>query len=137
MSTSSSSRTNSNNATGRSKLEALSIASQVRTLAQDMEETRQGLRAIEKAIVSFMNTIEKGRQRQPELMYTTSVEKAFAEEIIKELVPINFKTPQLAEYDGTQDPVEHVQGFRMVMMVHGASDALLCKQFPTTSRKAA
>ncbi|GKV09092.1 hypothetical protein SLEP1_g20639 [Rubroshorea leprosula] len=48
-----------------------------------------------------------------------------------------YKEIELAEYDGTQDLVEHVQGYRMAMMVYGALNALLCKQFPTTFRKAA
>ncbi|GLT82257.1 hypothetical protein SLE2022_401500 [Rubroshorea leprosula] len=81
--------------------------------------------------------IEAGRQRYVEPAHTASVEKAFIDDIIREPVPSNFKTPQLAEYDGTQDPVEHVQGYRMAMMVYGASNALLCKQFPATFRKAA
>ncbi|GKU96582.1 hypothetical protein SLEP1_g9806 [Rubroshorea leprosula] len=69
--------------------------------------------------------IEAGRQRYVEPAHTASVEKAFIDHIIREPVPSNFKTPQLAEYDGTQDPVEHVQGYRMAMMVYGASNALL------------
>ncbi|GKV53306.1 hypothetical protein SLEP1_g59838 [Rubroshorea leprosula] len=57
MSTFSSSRTNSNDNIGRFKPEALSIASQVQRLAQDIEETRQSLKAVEKAIMSFTNTV--------------------------------------------------------------------------------
>ncbi|GKV37981.1 hypothetical protein SLEP1_g45939 [Rubroshorea leprosula] len=198
MSDSSSSGTNPRNTVNKTKPSNSTMASQIQKLTQDMEETRQSLKAIKRATASMTKTvttssqevrcerlsqsdartlegkeqdstqennnqdesyvetqvhddgiykeiealqqhlakIEAGRQRYAELAYTASVEKAFIDKIIREPMPSNFKTPQLAEYDGTQHLVEHVQGYRMAMMVYGASNALLCKQFPATFRKA-
>ncbi|EHA8590342.1 hypothetical protein COCNU_scaffold017266G000020 [Cocos nucifera] len=56
---------------------------------------------------------------------------------MQEPVPQNFKLPQLESYDGTSDPVDHLEAFRTMMLLHDASDAMLCRAFPSTLKEAA
>ncbi|GKV01387.1 hypothetical protein SLEP1_g13944 [Rubroshorea leprosula] len=54
--------------------------------------------------------------------------------ITLEPYPISFKIPQLETYDGTKDPDDHLHAFYSCMQAQNASDALMCKIFPSTLR---
>ncbi|XP_077232650.1 uncharacterized protein LOC143870009 [Tasmannia lanceolata] len=45
--------------------------------------------------------------------------------------------PQIPQYDGTTDPVDHLDTFRTTMLLYGASDGFLCRALPTTLTGAA
>ncbi|XP_077248406.1 uncharacterized protein LOC143888016 [Tasmannia lanceolata] len=45
--------------------------------------------------------------------------------------------PPVPQYDETTDPVDHLETFRTMMLLHGASDGFLCRAFPTTLTGAA
>ncbi|XP_077215667.1 uncharacterized protein LOC143850294 [Tasmannia lanceolata] len=45
--------------------------------------------------------------------------------------------PAVPQYDGTTDPVDHLETFRTMMLLHGASDGFICRAFPTTLTGAA
>ncbi|KAK3023914.1 hypothetical protein RJ639_043457 [Escallonia herrerae] len=57
--------------------------------------------------------------------------------IEKAKLPPNFRMPQCDLYDGTGDPGEHVYQFQTNMLLLRVSDAVMCRAFPTTLRKAA
>ncbi|KAK3008112.1 hypothetical protein RJ639_014374 [Escallonia herrerae] len=57
--------------------------------------------------------------------------------IKKAKLPLNFRMPQCDLYDGTGDPGEHVYQFQTNMLLLQVSDAVMCRAFPTTLRKAA
>ncbi|KAK3037261.1 hypothetical protein RJ639_029673 [Escallonia herrerae] len=57
--------------------------------------------------------------------------------IEKAKLPPNFRMPQCDLYDGTRDPGEHVYQFQTNMLLLQVSDAVMCRAFPTTLRKAA
>ncbi|KAK3000171.1 hypothetical protein RJ639_023436 [Escallonia herrerae] len=57
--------------------------------------------------------------------------------IKKANLPPNFRMPQCDLYDGTGNPGEHVYQFQTNMLLLQVSDAVMCKAFPTTLRKAA
>ena len=53
------------------------------------------------------------------------------------LVPANFKPlTNLEQYDGSIDPQEHLEGFRVVMLLFGALNVIMCCTFSTTLKKA-
>ena len=52
--------------------------------------------------------------------------------IMQEPIPPNFKLPQFESYDRTSDPVDHLEAFRTMMLLHDAPDAILCRAFPST-----
>ncbi|KAK3005534.1 LOW QUALITY PROTEIN: hypothetical protein RJ639_016374 [Escallonia herrerae] len=60
-----------------------------------------------------------------------------SEAIEKAKLPPNFRMPQYDLYDGTRDPGEHVYQFETNMLLIQVSDAVMCRAFPTTLRKAA
>ncbi|XP_077217982.1 uncharacterized protein LOC143852482 [Tasmannia lanceolata] len=45
--------------------------------------------------------------------------------------------PPVQQYDGTSDPVDHLETFRTLMLLHRASDGFLCRAFPTSLTGAA
>ncbi|KAK3034435.1 hypothetical protein RJ639_034672 [Escallonia herrerae] len=57
--------------------------------------------------------------------------------IEKAKLPPNFRMPQCDLYDGSGDPGEHVYQFQTNMLLLQVSDAVMCRAFPTTLRKAA
>ncbi|GKV11390.1 hypothetical protein SLEP1_g22653 [Rubroshorea leprosula] len=54
--------------------------------------------------------------------------------ITLEPYPAGFKIPQLETYDGMKDPDDHLHAFYSCMQAQNASDALMCKIFPSTFR---
>ncbi|XP_010253826.1 PREDICTED: uncharacterized protein LOC104594970 [Nelumbo nucifera] len=62
---------------------------------------------------------------------------AFTLEIILEPLPPHFKNPTLETYDGSTNPDDHLEGFRVLMILYGYSDALMCRTFQATLRGAA
>ncbi|KAK2999701.1 hypothetical protein RJ639_023127 [Escallonia herrerae] len=60
-----------------------------------------------------------------------------SEAIEKAKLPPNFRMPQCDLYDGTRDPGEHIYQFQTNMLLLQVSDAVTCRAFPTTLRKAA
>ncbi|GKU99779.1 hypothetical protein SLEP1_g12574 [Rubroshorea leprosula] len=54
--------------------------------------------------------------------------------ITLEPYPASFKIPQLETYDRTKDPDDHLHAFYSYMQAQNASDALMCKIFPSTLR---
>ncbi|KAK3001621.1 hypothetical protein RJ639_020965 [Escallonia herrerae] len=60
-----------------------------------------------------------------------------SEAIEKAKLPPNFRTRQCDLYDGTGDPGEHVYQFETNMLLLQVLDAVMCRAFLTTLRKAA
>ena len=45
--------------------------------------------------------------------------------------------PHVEPYDGSTDPIDHLESYKALMTIQGATDALFCISFPATLRKAA
>ncbi|CAL1381878.1 unnamed protein product [Linum trigynum] len=59
--------------------------------------------------------------------------KPLARSILDQPNPPNFQMPHhLPEYYDTSDPEDHLSAFQILMPFVGASDATMCKLFPTT-----
>ncbi|XP_075500068.1 uncharacterized protein LOC142538641 [Primulina tabacum] len=56
----------------------------------------------------------------------------FAEVIVREPLPGNFKSSKVKEYDGNADPEEHLARFENMAMLHCYTDRIKCKVFLTT-----
>lgn len=56
---------------------------------------------------------------------------------MKEMILPYFKIPQLEHYNGTSDPLDHLDSYNTYMMIQDASDALHCLAFSTILKKVA
>ena len=50
----------------------------------------------------------------------------FTLEIMDEAISPRFKIPQTELYDGSTDPLDHLEAFEALMLLHGANDGTLC-----------
>ncbi|CAN1132861.1 hypothetical protein LINPERPRIM_LOCUS30327 [Linum perenne] len=60
------------------------------------------------------------------------IRQPLAREIFAEQLPVGLVPANLEKYMGTGDPDDRLQTFQIAMQMQGASDATLCKAFPTT-----
>ena len=47
-------------------------------------------------------------------------------------LPLKFHMPQVENYDGNKDPLDHLESFNALMHLQGISDEIMCRAFPTT-----
>ncbi|XP_050233403.1 uncharacterized protein LOC126681889 [Mercurialis annua] len=76
--------------------------------------------------------MKKFKRREPRSTSFLNIGNPLSTEIRDEPFPLNYKTPQLDDYNGTGDPITHLSCFQVVMMVQSLSEAAVCKLFPTT-----
>ena len=43
-----------------------------------------------------------------------------------------FCTPQVEAYDGSKDPLDHLESFKTLIHLQGVADEIMCRAFPTT-----
>ena len=46
--------------------------------------------------------------------------------------PPKFCMPQVESYDGSKDPLNHLESFKTLMHLQGVADEIMCRAFPTT-----
>ncbi|XP_077245996.1 uncharacterized protein LOC143885825 [Tasmannia lanceolata] len=68
---------------------------------------------------------------------TFSRRSPFTDNVLGTLKPKGFKMPSVPQYDGTTNPVDHLETFITIMLLHGASNGFFCRAFPTTLTGAA
>ncbi|XP_075507518.1 uncharacterized protein LOC142544345 [Primulina tabacum] len=56
---------------------------------------------------------------------------SFVDIIVRELLPGNFKSAKVKDYDGNADPEEHLARFENMAMLHCYTDRIKCKVFLT------
>ncbi|KAL0386686.1 UNVERIFIED_CONTAM: hypothetical protein Slati_4587200 [Sesamum latifolium] len=56
----------------------------------------------------------------------------FSEEIMADELPLNWKEPNLPEYDGTTDPQEHLSCFENIALLHYYTAGVKCRMFVNT-----
>ncbi|XP_050233227.1 uncharacterized protein LOC126681719 [Mercurialis annua] len=88
---------------------------------------------LEQEITERVRTeMEKFRRKEPRNTSFLNIGNPLSTEIREENFLLNYKTPQLDDYNGTGDPVTNLSCFQVVMMVQSLSEAAVCKLFPTT-----
>ena len=47
-------------------------------------------------------------------------------------LPPKFRMLQVENYDGSKDPLDHLESFKTLIHLQGVADEIMCKAFPTT-----
>ena len=47
-------------------------------------------------------------------------------------LPLKFCMPQVESYDGSKDPLDHLESFKTLIHLQGVVDEIMCRAFPTT-----
>ena len=47
-------------------------------------------------------------------------------------LPLKFRMPQVENYNGNKDPLDHVESFKTQMHLQGIPNEIMCRAFPTT-----
>jgi len=61
----------------------------------------------------------------------------FTTEVLNRPLPPKFRFPQLKSYDGSKDPLDHIESFKTLMHLQMTLDEVMCRAFPTTLKGAA
>ncbi|KAL0454885.1 UNVERIFIED_CONTAM: hypothetical protein Slati_0827700 [Sesamum latifolium] len=61
----------------------------------------------------------------------------FTDTVMADELPLNCRTPAIAEYDGTTDPMEHLSRFENAALLHRYTDGIKCRVFVTIFARAA
>jgi hypothetical protein len=70
-----------------------------------------------------------------ELVQTT--ELPFTADVMAVPLPLKFKIPQIDAFDGTKDPLDHLETYKSLMHLQAVPDAIMCRAFPIALRGAA
>ena len=65
-----------------------------------------------------------------ELVYWT--DSPFTISVTSFTLPSKFYMPQIEAYDGSKDPLDHLESFKTLMHLQGVVDEIMCRAFPTT-----
>ena len=47
-------------------------------------------------------------------------------------LPPKFHMPQIEAYNGSKDPLDHLESFKTLMHLQGVANDIMCRAFPTT-----
>uniref|UniRef100_A0A2N9FD92 Integrase catalytic domain-containing protein n=1 Tax=Fagus sylvatica TaxID=28930 RepID=A0A2N9FD92_FAGSY len=56
----------------------------------------------------------------------------FTKMVIAFPLPSKFRMPSLETFDGSKDPLDHLESFKTMMCLQGVPDEIMCRAFPTT-----
>ncbi|GKV37355.1 hypothetical protein SLEP1_g45396 [Rubroshorea leprosula] len=90
---------------------------------------------VSKRLDNIEKLLAENKNLQPQTPpISTSIPTPLNTKITQEPYLPGFRMPQFETYDGTKDPDDHLHAFFSVMQAQNASDALMCKMFPSTLR---
>uniref|UniRef100_A0A2N9F1B6 Uncharacterized protein n=1 Tax=Fagus sylvatica TaxID=28930 RepID=A0A2N9F1B6_FAGSY len=91
----------------------------------------QEIRAM-KAQLGEMKDEFKGRATRNLDTLVHRTDSPFTEKVISFPLPSKFRMPSLENFDGTKDPLDHLESFKTMMCLQGVPDEIMCRAFPTT-----
>ena len=65
------------------------------------------------------------------------MDSPFTTDVLNCPLPPKFRLPQLESYDGSKDPLDHIESFKTLILLQMTPDEVMCKAFPTTLKGAA
>ena len=79
-----------------------------------------------------MKEVVKGRAPNTMDTLVQQTESSFTAEVLRYLLPVKFRMPQVETFDGAKDPVDHLNTYKNQMELHGYQDPVRCRAFATT-----
>ena len=82
--------------------------------------------------MNFMMNTLRGRVSSDldDLVHRT--DSSFIASITSFPLPPKFRMQQVENFDGSKDPLDHLEFFMTLIHLQGASDEIICRAFPTT-----
>ena len=106
-----------------------------RTLREDSSRMENELRNMRKEMNELRSVLkDKGRKNLDGMIRRT--DSPFTTEVLNHPLPPKFCLPQLESYDGSKDPLDHIESFKTLMLLQMTLDEVMCKAFPTTLKGA-
>ena len=65
------------------------------------------------------------------------MESPFTNEVLNHPLPPKFRLSQLESYDGSKDPLDHIESFKTLTILQMTPYEVMCMAFPTTLKGAA
>ena len=56
----------------------------------------------------------------------------FTNEMLNRPLPPKFRLPQLESYDGSKDPLDHIESLKTLMLLQMTPEEVMCRAFLTT-----
>ena len=79
-----------------------------------------------------MKEVVKGRAPNSMDTLVQQTESPFTAEVLHFPLPTKFRMPQIEAFDGTKDPVNHLNTYKNQMELHGYQDLVRCRAFAIT-----
>ena len=79
-----------------------------------------------------MKEVIKGRALDSMDTLVQQTESPFTAEVLHFPLLAKFKMPQIEAFDGTKDPVDHLNTYENKMELHGYQDPIRCRAFAIT-----
>ena len=84
-----------------------------------------------------MKEVVKGRAPDSMDTLVQQTESPFTAEVLHFPLPAKFRMPQIEAFDGTKDPVDHLNTYKNLMELHGYQDPVRCRAFTITLKGSA
>ena len=79
-----------------------------------------------------MKEAVKGRAPVSMDALVQQIESAFTAGVLHFPLPSKFRMPQIKTFDGTRDPIDHLNTYKNQMELHGYQDPVRCRAFVIT-----
>ena len=82
--------------------------------------------------LSHMKEAVKGRAPVSMDTLVQQIESPFIAGVLHFPLPVKFRMPQIETFDGTKDPIDHLNTYKNQMELHGYQDPIRCRAFAIT-----
>ena len=90
---------------------------ELRNMRREMDELRNAIK--DRAMENLDRMIRR-------------TDSPFTIEVLKHPLPPKFCLPQLESFDGSKDPLDHIESFKTLMLLQMTPDEVMYRAFPTT-----
>ena len=106
-----------------------------RTSREDSTRVENELRNIRKDMDDLKSAMkDKGGKNLDGMIRRT--DSPFTTEVLNRPLPPKFCLPRLESYDDSKDPFDHIESFKMLMLLQITLDEVMCRAFLTTLKEA-